>query len=80
MKGKRKNNFGDADSCLENYKVLLEDMCYSHYRDIEVSMGTSGYKIESIGTKHGYRTERYWGGPRFGKYNTYSSLNLENFK
>lgn len=75
----KRNNFGDADQCIENYKILLQHCCYSHYRDIEVSMGTSGYQMQSIGTKDDYRTERYSGGPRFGKYDTYSSLNVENF-
>lgn len=42
-------------------------------------MGTSGYQMQSIGIKDGYRTERYSGGPRFGKYDMYSSLNVENF-
>ena len=48
-------------------------------------MGTSGYTIQSIGSKIGHRTERYSGGPRMGKYSTekeqiYQSINVESYK
>ena len=76
--------FGEGSDCIKNYGVLLESCCYSHYRDIETHMGTSGYTFQSIGSRTGHRTERFVGGPRMAKYSTeaneiYQSVNVENF-
>ena len=61
INGSKENQFGSAKECVEKYKVILESCCFSHYRDIEVSMGTSGYTMQSIGSRSGHRTERSLG-------------------
>ena len=50
VKGLKKNQFGPASEALATYGLLLEDGNFIHYRDMEVSMGTTGYQLESIGS------------------------------